>query len=127
MSIPVPAFPPLPTFQGVFLDFLLDQASAFLAKGLCCKVLPNFWSGFSLGLGKTNTYHRTAENEFPQERNQRRPKQLEKRKIKIMKNRTNIEIFATTRSVIVCFGLLPQMQAISPSPDRCYPGFTTAE
>jgi len=78
----IPAFPPSPDLHGVFLDFLLDQASAFLAKGLCCKVLPNFWSGFSLGLGKTNTYHRTAENEFPQERNQRRPKQLEKRKIK---------------------------------------------
>jgi len=25
-------FPPLPTFQGVFLDFLLDATSAFLAK-----------------------------------------------------------------------------------------------
>src|SRR5947207_13034493 len=29
--------------------------------------------------------------------------------------------------VMVCFGLLPQMQAVSPTPDGCYPGFTTAE
>src|SRR5439155_12553450 len=29
--------------------------------------------------------------------------------------------------VIVCFGLLLQMQAVSPAPDGCYPGFTTAE
>src|SRR6266496_1980391 len=27
----------------------------------------------------------------------------------------------------VCFGLSPQMQAVSPAPDGCYPGFTTAE
>jgi hypothetical protein len=33
-------------------------------------------------------------------------------------------------SVLACFGLLPQMQAapdVSPPPDGCYPGFTTAE
>ncbi len=29
--------------------------------------------------------------------------------------------------VVACFGLLPQMHAISPPPDGCYPGFTTAE
>lgn len=29
--------------------------------------------------------------------------------------------------VLACFGLSPQMQAISPLPDGCYPGFTTAE
>jgi Chaperone of endosialidase len=29
--------------------------------------------------------------------------------------------------VIGCFGLLPQMQAVSPTPDGCYPNFTTAE
>ncbi len=28
---------------------------------------------------------------------------------------------------IVCIGLLPQMQAVGPTPDGCYPGFTTAE
>jgi hypothetical protein len=27
----------------------------------------------------------------------------------------------------VCFGLLPQMQALSPPPDGCYPNYTTAE
>jgi hypothetical protein len=26
-----------------------------------------------------------------------------------------------------CFGLLPQTQAVTPAPDGCYPGFTTAE
>src|SRR5437867_10241597 len=29
--------------------------------------------------------------------------------------------------VLACFGLLPRMQAVSPAPDGCYPGFTTAE
>lgn len=29
--------------------------------------------------------------------------------------------------VLACFGLLPQMQAVSPDPDGCYPNFTTAE
>ena len=29
--------------------------------------------------------------------------------------------------VLACFGLLPQMQAVVPAPDGCYPGFTTAE
>ncbi len=28
---------------------------------------------------------------------------------------------------LACFGLLPTMQAVSPAPDGCYPGFTTAE
>jgi hypothetical protein len=28
---------------------------------------------------------------------------------------------------LACFGLLPQMQAVSPAPDGCYPNFTTAE
>jgi hypothetical protein len=28
---------------------------------------------------------------------------------------------------LVCFSLLPTMQAVSPPPDGCYPGFTTAE
>jgi len=29
--------------------------------------------------------------------------------------------------VLACFGLSPQMQAVVPAPDGCYPGFTTAE
>ena len=29
-------------------------------------------------------------------------------------------------ALMVCFGLLPGMQAVSPEPDRCYPNFTTA-
>ena len=29
--------------------------------------------------------------------------------------------------VVACFGLVAQMHAISPPPDGCYPGFTTAE
>ncbi len=29
--------------------------------------------------------------------------------------------------VLACFGLLPQVQAVSPAPDGCYPNFTTAE
>jgi trimeric autotransporter adhesin len=28
---------------------------------------------------------------------------------------------------LACFGLSPQIQAVSPTPDGCYPGFTTAE
>ena len=28
---------------------------------------------------------------------------------------------------LLCFGLLPQIQAVTPAPDGCYPGFTTAE
>jgi hypothetical protein len=29
--------------------------------------------------------------------------------------------------LIICFGLLPNARAVSPSPDGCYPAFTTAE
>ena len=29
--------------------------------------------------------------------------------------------------VLVCFAFAPQTQAVSPTPDGCYPGFTTAE
>jgi hypothetical protein len=42
-----------------------------------------------------------------------------------MKNRTTA--MAAILSVLACFALLPQMQALSPAPDGCYPNFTTAE
>src|SRR5438094_10378544 len=42
-----------------------------------------------------------------------------------MKNR-NVT-FTTIFLALACFGLLPQMQAVSPAPDGCYPGLTTAE
>jgi hypothetical protein len=90
------------------LSFLLDAASAFRHKAR----LP------------------TAGNEFPNERNQRRPKQLEKRKIKLMKNRSTLTIFTTILSVLACLAFLPQIKAapqVAPPPDGCYPGFTTAE
>src|SRR5437899_8500402 len=63
-------------------------------------------------------------------RNQRRPKQLEKRKIKLMK--TRLKIFTMVLSVLACCAFLPQMQAALPpeipgNPDGCYPAFTTAE
>ena len=38
--------------------------------------------------------------------------------------------YITLTSIILavgCFGLLPKTQALSPTPDGCYPGFTTAE
>ena len=35
--------------------------------------------------------------------------------------------FTTIFLALACFGLLPQMQAVVPPPDGCYPGFTTAE
>jgi hypothetical protein len=43
-----------------------------------------------------------------------------------------IQLKATTPVFLVvlglaCFGLLPQMQALSPPPDGCYPNYTTAE
>ena len=42
-----------------------------------------------------------------------------------MKNR-NVT-FTTIFLALACFGLVPQMQAVVPPPDGCYPGFTTAE
>ena len=42
-----------------------------------------------------------------------------------MKNR-NVT-FTTIFLALACFGLLPQMQAVVPPPDGCYPGLTTAE
>jgi hypothetical protein len=35
--------------------------------------------------------------------------------------------FTTILVALGCFALLPQIQAVSPAPDGCYPGFTTAE
>jgi hypothetical protein len=55
---------------------------------------------------------------------------INKRKIKLMKNRSSLTIFTTILSVLGSFALLPQMQAapqVAPPPDGCYPGFTTAE
>src|SRR5437016_722088 len=43
----------------------------------------------------------------------------------LMKNR-NVTL-TTTFLAIGCFALLPEAQAVSPAPDGCYPGFTTAE
>src|SRR5881396_673017 len=42
-----------------------------------------------------------------------------------MKNRSTILV--AILPVLACFAVLPQMQAVSPSPDGCYPAFTTAE
>src|SRR5436189_274766 len=49
----------------------------------------------------------------------------------LMKNRS-LAILTTVLSVVTCFAFLPQTQATPdalppPSPDGCYPGFTTAE
>ena len=35
--------------------------------------------------------------------------------------------FTTILMAIGCFAVSPQVQAVSPAPDGCYPGFTTAE
>src|SRR5215211_9382229 len=42
-----------------------------------------------------------------------------------MKNR-NV-IFAAILSALICFTLLPQVQAVVPAPDGDYPNFNTAE
>src|SRR6266446_3042598 len=60
---------------------------------------------------------------------QGRPKQLEERKINLMKN-SSLRIFTSILSLFACFACLPQMKAdpqVVPTPDGCYPGFTTAE
>src|SRR5438067_2514487 len=49
----------------------------------------------------------------------------------LMKNRS-LAILTSVLSVVTCFAFLPQTQATAdalppPSPDGCYPGFTTAE
>jgi len=43
-----------------------------------------------------------------------------------MTSKNHLTIFTTMLSVVACFAL-PQMQAVVPAPDGCYPGFTTAE
>ena len=35
--------------------------------------------------------------------------------------------FITILVTVGCFSLLPQTQAVNPSPDGCYPNYTTAE
>src|SRR5256885_9191141 len=47
-----------------------------------------------------------------------------KRKLK-MKKQNNT--FKTISLILGCTAFLPQTQAVSPAPDGCYPGFTTAE
>src|SRR4051794_5456794 len=42
-----------------------------------------------------------------------------------MKKQNNT--FKTILLILGCTAFLPQMQAVSPAPDGCYPGFTTAE
>jgi hypothetical protein len=42
-----------------------------------------------------------------------------------MKNQNNT--FKAILLVLGCLAFLPQIQAVSPTPDGCYPGFTTAE
>jgi hypothetical protein len=47
-----------------------------------------------------------------------------------MNTRTNLWIFTTLLSVLACFGCMPEVMAapqVTPPPDGCYPGFTTAE
>jgi len=78
---------------------------------------------------KTNMSDKRPEMSSPG-RNQGRPKQLEERKIKLMKNRSSITTFITILSVIGSFALLLEVKAapeVAPPPDGCYPGFTTAE
>ena len=58
-------------------------------------------------------------------RNQGRPKQLEERKIIIMKNRSSLTIFITILSAIGSFALLPEVKGapeVTPPPDGGYPG-----
>ncbi len=44
-----------------------------------------------------------------------------------MKNRHIATKLAAILSILVCFGLLPQAQAVKPTPDGCYTNYTTAE
>src|SRR6266481_1862596 len=78
---------------------------------------------------KTNMSDKRSEINF-RGRNQGRPKRFEERKIKLMKNRSSITTLITILSVIGSFALLPKVKAapeVTPPPDGCYPGFTTAE
>src|SRR6266496_930282 len=42
-----------------------------------------------------------------------------------MKNRSTILV--AILPVLACLAVLPEARAVSPAPDGCYPGFTTAE
>src|SRR5438034_2705375 len=61
--------------------------------------------------------------------------QNNRKKIKLMKNRSSLTLFTTMLSVVACFGVLAQMQATLPpqlpndsiDADGCYPAFNTAE
>jgi hypothetical protein len=44
-----------------------------------------------------------------------------------MKNRHNVTMLRAILPVLAYFGLLPQVKAVSPPPDGCYPNLTTAE
>jgi hypothetical protein len=44
-----------------------------------------------------------------------------------MKNRHIVTMLRAMLSLLACFGFLPHMRAVSPSPDGCYPNYTTAE
>src|SRR5882724_10199554 len=113
-------------FQGIlFLVFLLTPHLRFGKRA--------FGSGFCLGLGKANIHHEWPEMSSPRSRlregyggpREIREGQNNERKIKLMK--THLKIFTPILSVLACFAFLPQMQAVVPAPDGCYPGFTTAE
>ena len=46
------------------------------------------------------------------------------RSIKMKKQQNTFKVILL---VLGCFAFLPQLQAVNPPPDGCYPGFTTAE
>jgi hypothetical protein len=47
-----------------------------------------------------------------------------KRNIKMKEQQNTFKVILL---VLGCFAFLPQLQAVNPPPDGCYPGFTTAE
>src|SRR5947199_9538561 len=44
-----------------------------------------------------------------------------------MRNRNIVTMLGTGLAVLTCFALSPGARAVSPAPDGCYPGYTTAE
>jgi hypothetical protein len=96
------------------LAFVIDTTFEFLPK--------RFWAS-RLRPAKTNIRYKWSRNDFSTE-NQRRPKQKEI----VMK--TRLKIFTMMLSVLSCFVSLLEINAapqVTPPPDACYPGFTTAE